>query len=341
MLQIQEHINLAPYNSFGIHAKAKWFIEIRSENDLVEALSHELIQQNKAIILGGGSNVLFLKNLERPVIKISIKGIEVIGEDNLSITIRVGAGENWHSLVDYCINQGWGGLENLSLIPGTVGAAPMQNIGAYGKEVKENIIDVEGIYAEDLQSFRLNNKDCKFGYRESIFKHELKDKCIITYVSFRLSKVNHQYNTSYGAIEQALQAKGMNELSLRAISDAVISIRQSKLPDPAQLGNAGSFFKNPNIPDSLYAALQKNYPDMPGFPDNKGFVKVPAAWLIEKCGWKGKRFGAVGVHDKQALVLVNYGGGSGEELWSLAMKIKASVAEKFSVELSPEVNIIN
>ncbi len=338
MIAIEEHVSLKPYNTFGIDVKAKWFCKVRSAPELIEALQHDIFKSNIPLILGGGSNVL-LVNAPLAVIKLDIKGKEVLWEDAESLCLRIGAGENWHELVRYCLANNWGGLENLSLIPGTVGAAPMQNIGAYGVEIKELVEKVEALMLADLTSKTFTNSECKFGYRESIFKHELKGQCIITHVVLKLTKTSHRYNTSYGAIKELLDTDFKGEINLHNISKAVIKIRESKLPDPAKIGNAGSFFKNPEIKEAQFKALKKLFPSLPGYLVLPGLMKVPAAWLIEQCDWKGKRFGDAGVHDKQALVIVNHGAATGREIVDLAMKIKQSVEEKFGIKLTPEVNI--
>jgi len=337
----QSHISLRPYNTFGIEATAAQFYAVESLAELQQLLATAPFQDKQAIIIGGGSNILIVKNPERPVIKIDIKGKEIIKEDETGLLLRVGAGENWHELVLYCLENNWGGLENLSLIPGTVGAAPMQNIGAYGVEIKELVEKVEALMLADLTSKTFSNTECKFGYRESIFKHELKGQCIITHVVLRLTKTNHRYNISYGAIKDLLEADFKGEINLKNISKAVIKIRESKLPDPTKIGNAGSFFKNPEIEEMQFKALKKQFPSMPGYLVLPGLMKVPAAWLIEECGWKGKRFGDAGVHDKQALVIVNHGNANGAEIIELAKKIQESVHEKFQIKLIPEVNIID
>lgn len=337
---IRENESLRQYNSFGIAAKAKFFSSVSNVESLKHALQLPLSKAMPVFILGGGSNILLTKDIAVYVIKIEIRGVTVLEEHDDFVELKVGAGELWHPFVMHCIEKNWAGLENLSLIPGTVGAAPMQNIGAYGVEVKDAITSVEVLMRDSLETRTFLNKECHFAYRDSIFKNELKDKCIITHVNFRLRKKNHQYNVSYGAIQDVLKAKGKAELNLKKISDAVIEIRQSKLPDPAKLGNAGSFFKNPTLPISKLQSLQNKFGDIPHYVVSDKFVKLPAAWLIEQCRWKGKRIGAVGVHEKQALVIVNYGDAKGEEIWQLAMQIKASVKEKFDVDLHPEVNII-
>lgn len=337
-MKIQENISLQPYNTFGIDKKARFFVIARSIADLKEALAFAEEQKIEIFVLGGGSNILLTENLDQLVIKNELKGIEVIGENDENIWVKVGAGEVWHDWVIYTINQNWGGLENLSLIPGTVGASPMQNIGAYGVEIRDTFDSLEALHRVDKSIQKFDALACQFDYRESVFKHKLKNQYIITSVTFKLSK-HPNFNIEYGAIKETLDAFNIQSPSVKAISDAVIHIRQSKLPDPKEIGNAGSFFKNPTISDSTYQSLQKEHPEIPGYPNEEG-VKVPAGWLIEKAGWKGKRIGKVGVHEKQALVLVNYGGGQGEEIVSLAKEIQASVLEKFGIELSPEVNFL-
>lgn len=265
--------------------------------------------------------------------------MEVVKETEENIWIKAGAGVVWHDLVMHCVNQNYAGIENLSLIPGTVGAAPMQNIGAYGIEIKEVFEELEALEIETGEIRTFDKATCNFGYRESIFKHEAKGKYIILNVTFKLSK-NPTFHLEYGAIRDTLAEMGVLELGIRAISDAVIHIRQSKLPNPAEIGNAGSFFKNPEIPNTQFEALKAQFPTIPSYPVNETTTKVPAGWLIEQAGWKGQRFGNVGVHAKQALVLVNYGGGKGEEIKDLSQKIQASVKEKFGIQLSAEVNFI-
>lgn len=338
-MTIVKNIDLLPYNTFGIQAKATSFTTVRSTEDIKSLISSGDLNQ-KHLILGGGSNVLLTKDFEGLVVKVEIKGKEVVEETNDYIVLRVGAGENWHEFVMYCVANNYGGVENLSLIPGTVGAAPMQNIGAYGVEIKKNIVRVEAIEKSSGHVRFFNNEECHFGYRESIFKHEAKDKFIITHVTFRLTKHDHELNITYGAIDETIRQLGIQSLTIKAVSDAVIHIRSTKLPDPKQIGNAGSFFKNPSIQPDLLDFIKRDYPNIPSFPSAEGLVKIPAAWLIEQCGWKGKTFGNIGVHRNQALVLVNYGGGSGEKIWELAMKIKESVKQKFNIDLQPEVNVI-
>ena len=339
-MTIQQNVDLLPYNTFRIQAFAKYFTTIKSVEHAKALFASEIFKSEKHFILGGGSNVLLTKNFDGLVVKVEILGKEIIHEDDASVTLRVGAGENWHAFVMYCVDRNYGGVENLSLIPGTVGAAPMQNIGAYGVEIKKNILGVEAVEIGTSDVRYFDTEACKFGYRESIFKQEVKDQFLISSVTLKLTKRDHTFNTTYGAIDETLKKFDVQTLSLKAISDAVIFIRSHKLPDPSRIGNAGSFFKNPSIQADLMDFIKKDYPSIPSFPSTHGLVKIPAAWLIEQCGWKGKTFDRVGVHQHQALVLVNYGGGEGEKIWELAMKIKESVKEKFNVILQPEVNVI-
>jgi UDP-N-acetylmuramate dehydrogenase len=339
-MTIQQHVDLLPFNTFGIQAFAKYFIRVTSIAEVNDLFASELFKKEKHLILGGGSNLLLTKDFDGLVIKVEITGKEIIQEDDSSITLRVGSGENWHAFVTYCVDRNLGGIENLSLIPGTVGAAPMQNIGAYGVEIKKNILSVEAVEIRSNDVRYFDNESCQFGYRESIFKHEAKDKYLISSVTLKLTKKDHHFNISYGAIGETLKQLGASTLSLKAISDAVIYIRSHKLPDPSRIGNAGSFFKNPSIQADLMDFIKKDYPSLPSYPAADGLVKIPAAWLIEQCGWKGKTFDNIGVHQHQALVLVNYGGGKGEKIWELAMKIRDSVKEKFNITLQAEVNVI-
>ncbi len=289
--------------------------------------------------MGGGSNILFTKDYKGLVLKNNLKGITVEKEDDSYVWLKTAGGEIWHDLVLYCVNNNWGGIENLSLIPGTVGAAPMQNIGAYGVEIKDTFEELEAINIHTGKIETFNNEQCKFGYRESIFKNEAKGHYFITSVTLKLNKTT-KLNTAYGDIETKLKAWAISNPTISDVSRAVITIRQSKLPDPEQLGNAGSFFKNPIIDVAHFKQLKVKFPDIKSFPALEGYMKIPAAWLIEKNGWKGKRFGDVGIHEHQALVLVNYGTGTGAELIDLAHKIIDSIKETFGITLTPEVNII-
>ena len=337
-MQVLQDVSLRSHNTFGLEALARHWITITATEQLQDLLRDPAYRSVPKMILGGGSNVLFTQDFEGLLIKVAIPGISVVEEDDQSIFVRSGAGVGWHELVMHCIERGYGGIENLSLIPGTVGAAPMQNIGAYGVEIKDVFSSLEAVEVAtgDLRTFA--STDCQFGYRSSVFKHELKGQYIITSVTLRLRK-QPVLNISYGAISETLAQKGISEPTMRDVSEAVIEIRRSKLPDPRQIGNAGSFFKNPVIPRAQYEALLIDYPTMPGYPAEEA-VKVPAGWLIEQCGWKGKRLGNIGVHDKQALVLVHFGGGRGDALMALARDIKASVLQKFGITIEPEVNMV-
>jgi UDP-N-acetylmuramate dehydrogenase len=340
MIKIEENINLKPYNTFGIEANARYFSKISTEEELEELLSSEVYKNERHLILGGGSNILFTKDFDGLIIKVDLQGIKQQEETDDTIDLNVKSGELWHNLVLYCVQQNLGGIENLSLIPGTVGAAPIQNIGAYGIEVKEVIQKVEAINLLTGERKSFTNAECMFGYRESIFKHELREKYFISSVTLTVTKKNHLLNTSYGAIQDTLKAMQVTEPTIKNISDAVIHIRKTKLPDPMIIGNAGSFFKNPTITLSQYEQLKNSYSEIPGYPSVNQSVKVPAGWLIEQCGWKGKRVNNIGVHAQQALVLVNYGNGNGNEIFQLAKNILTSVKEKFDITLTTEVNIV-
>lgn len=337
-MKIQENISLKPFTTFGIDKKAKYFTTVGTLSELKSALLIAKEKHLPVFILGGGSNILLTRDIEGLVIKLEIKGISLVKEEGDQLWVEVGAGEMWHELVLHSIAQDWAGLENLSLIPGTVGASPMQNIGAYGVEIKDVFDSLQAMHRETLEMHSFDTEACQFGYRESVFKQTFKDQYVITSVTFRLSRTPN-FHLEYGAIREVLAASGIDQPSIRAISDAVIQIRQSKLPDPKEIGNAGSFFKNPTLPTTQFDTLKATYPNIPGYPSKEG-VKVAAGWLIEQAGWKGKRIGDVGVHAKQALVLVNYGKGSGEEIKSLSQQIQASVHEKFGIQLHPEVNFI-
>lgn len=337
-MNILQNISLKGYNTFGIDKKAKYFSVAKTVEELKDLLVWAKSEAIEVLILGGGSNILLTQDLDFLVIKNELEGIQVISENEETILLEVGAGVIWHDLVNYSIEHNWAGIENLSWIPGTVGASPMQNIGAYGVELKEVFESLTALDRADLSVKIFDAKACQFGYRESVFKHEMKNKFVICTVTFRLQK-SHEFKTSYGAITETLAERGIKELSIKAISDAVISIRQSKLPDPKVIGNAGSFFKNPTLDKQKYEELKVKYPAIPGYENESG-IKVPAAWLIEQAGWKGKRIGEVGVHQNQPLVLVNYGNGEGEEIVKLSKEIQQSIAEKFGVELIPEVNFL-
>lgn len=336
-MTILENISLKNYNTFGIDVKAKRFVNIHSIVELQKLLSKE----KDLFLLSGGSNMLLTHDIEKLVVHIDIKGISIENENENSVEITVNAGENWHEFVLWCVENNYGGIENLSLIPGKVGTCPIQNIGAYGIEVKDTITKVSVVEIETGKIKNFTNEECKFGYRDSIFKNDQKDKFIIVTVSFRLSKKNHVFHTSYGAIEAELTTQKIGSQMLKNISEAVISIRKSKLPDPRELGNSGSFFKNPLISSTHFEKLQLEFPTIPNFKISETAVKIPAGWLIEQAGFKGKRFGNCGVHEKQALVLVNYGNATGVEILNLAKKIQKTILEKFQIELEIEVNIIS
>jgi len=336
-MQILQNISLKPFNTFGMDVYADYYAPITRPEELA-TITVDSSLPAKRFVLGGGSNVLLTHNLHGIVLHNKIKGIEKVKENADHVWVTVGAGEVWHDFVMYAIANHWAGIENLALIPGTVGAAPIQNIGAYGVEVKAVIDCVTGWHWDMKQLVPFYNSECAFGYRDSIFKHQLKDKVFITSVTFRLNK-KPNYNTSYGAIEQELQKMGITEPSIAAIADAVIAIRSSKLPNPREIGNAGSFFKNPTIPIEQYNILKETFPTIPSYPVNEESVKVPAGWLIEQCGWKGFRAGDAGVHEKQALVLVNYGHATGGAVWDLSDNILKTVHDKFHIQLEREVQV--
>lgn len=338
-MDIKHQISLKPFNTFGIDVFAENFVAISTLEDLNAAFQQQLFA-HKFLILGGGSNVLFAGDFPGTIFKNNLKGISLVTTKEDTVLIKAASGEIWHDLVMYSVQNNFGGVENLSLIPGTVGAAPMQNIGAYGIE----LIDVfESLTAFDVKdgTYRIFTKEeCDFGYRSSVFKTIYKDRYFITDVTLRLSK-SPVLNISYGAIKDVLAEKNIIQPTIKDISDAVIAIRKSKLPDPNILGNAGSFFKNPEIPESFYLQLKTTFPEMPGYPTTAGFTKVPAGWLIEQCGWKGKQVGNTGAHKNQALVLVNYGNATGAEIMQHAFTIQQSVQEKFGITIIPEVNLIS
>ncbi len=337
-MQIKNDFSLKGFNTFGIDVRAKEFVVVNAHQDLFDLILERDLTKEKFLMLGGGSNILFTKNFEGLLIKNEIVGIDVVNEDNHHIWLRVGAGMIWHEFVLYCIERGWGGLENLSLIPGTVGASPIQNIGAYGVEVKDLIDEVEGIDLIQKNTRKIKSQDCAFEYRASIFKTDLKNKFLITAVVFKLTK-QHRLHIEYGAIKDELSKMKVVHPTIKDVSNAVINIRQSKLPDPNIIGNAGSFFKNPVVSAKKLHDIKSIHPGIISFPFGNDF-KLAAGWLIEQAGWKGYREGNVGCHEKQALVLVNHGNASGTEILQLAQKIQQSVHSKFGVELEMEVNVI-
>jgi len=337
-MNIQEDISLKAFNTFGIDAKAKRYVNIQS----TETLKHVLKTQNNRslFILGGGSNMLLTQDIDALVLHINLKGISIIEKTGGHVIIQAKAGENWHDFVLHCLKNDFGGIENLSLIPGNVGTAPIQNIGAYGVELKDVFHSCEAINVETQELKIFSKSDCNFGYRESIFKQELKGRYIITSVNFRLSTKNHKLSTSYGAITSELERLGVSQPTISDISKAIINIRQRKLPDPKEIGNSGSFFKNPVISKTEFTKLKRQFPDIPYYIVSDGVVKIPAGWLIETAGFKGKRFGDYGIHNKQALVLVNHGNALGKDIFKLAQLIQKTVLRLFNITIETEVNII-
>jgi len=333
-LKIQENISLKSYNTFGIDVIAKRFVSVSSLTELKAVISNE----KDVFLLSGGSNMLLTKDIEKLVVHIDIKGVFVNDASDDFVLVTAEAGENWHDFVLFCIANNYGGLENLSLIPGNVGTSPIQNIGAYGVEIKDTFQQLEALHiaSGEMKTFKLD--DCNFGYRNSVFKNELKGQYIITSVTFKLTKRNHRINTSYGAIQQELGY--ITNPTLKDISDAVIAIRQSKLPDPNEIGNSGSFFKNPVISKAHFEELQALYPNIPSYKISETEIKVPAGWLIEQAGFKGRKYGEAGVHEKQALVLVNYGTATGKEIYAIAQKIQQAIVEKYKISLEIEVNVV-
>jgi UDP-N-acetylmuramate dehydrogenase len=342
-MQIRENISLKPYNTFAIDVKAKYFSSFSNTDELEELINSSFSKnssgQNSLLILGGGSNILFTKDFDGLVLKNEMKGTDELHEDKEYVYVKAGAGVNWHQFVLYCIERDWGGLENLSLIPGNVGAAPIQNIGAYGVEMETVFHSLEAFHLQEKRIYNFTKFDCEFGYRDSVFKRKYKDRFAILSVTFKLSK-HPVFHTSYGAVQQELERMNIRQLTIKAISQAVINIRSSKLPDPAQIANAGSFFKNPEVSTTKYHELKSKFDTIIAYPLTTGKVKLAAGWMIEQCGWKGKRKGDAGSHDRQALVLVNYGNATGRQVYELAEEISVSVKEKFGVILEKEVNII-
>lgn len=336
-MQVQQNYPLKKYNTFAIDAYAKYFGVFSSTDDLTFLLNTYTAEPT--LILGGGSNILFTKNFNGLVLKNEISGIHTVHEDDDHIYVKAGGGENWHQFVMHCIHNNIAGVENLSLIPGNVGASPMQNIGAYGAEIKDVFHSLEAFHVKEKRVVNFTLNDCEFGYRDSVFKKRYKGQFVIMNVTYRLNRTP-QFNISYGAIKEELEKMGVTQLSIRSVSQAVINIRTSKLPEPAVIGNAGSFFKNPEVSEHEFHELKRISPGIVGYGLPGGNVKLAAGWLIEQCGWKGFRRGDAGCHEKQALVLVNYGNASGKEIYDLSEEIKQSVVEKFNVTLEREVNII-
>lgn len=337
-MNIQHNISLKKYNTFGIDAKARHFTSVSGTDELLEILRNPGYPDK--FVLGGGSNILLTGDINALVIHMNIRGISVIHENENYVFVQAGAGENWHKFVLWTLERGYGGLENLSLIPGNVGTAPIQNIGAYGVELKDVFKECKAVEIASGNIKTFSSEDCSFGYRDSVFKREAKGKYIITNVTVKLTKDKHNIRTDYGAIRSRLGELGIEAPTIRDISNAVIFIRRDKLPDPEKIGNSGSFFKNPVIPVEDFEKLELQYPEIPHYPVSDSHVKVPAGWLIEQCGFKGRRFGDAGIHAKQALVLVNYGNATGKEIWKLAQAIRETVHEKFGISIEPEVNIL-
>lgn len=336
-MQFEEYKSLKHHNTFGIDCKARYFVSVETVEELKKVLSEK--PSEALFLLGGGSNMLLTDDLDAVVIHLNLKGIEIIKTSDTEVIIKVMAGENWHDFVEYCIKNNFGGIENLSLIPGNVGTAPIQNIGAYGVELKDTFESCNTLEIETLKEKEFNKEECNFGYRNSIFKNELKGKFIITSVNFRLTKTDHKKNISYGDIQKILYDKNIKAPGIKDISEAIIRIRQSKLPDPKVLGNSGSFFKNPVVNSESFQEFRRNFPEAPFYELSPTEFKIPAGWLIEKAGFKGQRFGDAGVHKNQALVLVNYGNASGKEIWQLAIVIQKKVMKMTGIFIEPEVNV--
>jgi UDP-N-acetylmuramate dehydrogenase len=339
-MHIIRNADLRPYNTFGVPAQADALARFSDVDQLRTLLAAPELAGLPRLFLGGGSNVLFTRDWPGVVLLNEIPGISVVAEDEHHVLVKAGAGVPWHQFVLHVVDRGWGGVENLSLIPGKVGAAPMQNIGAYGVEIKDNFHSLEALRISDGTVVIFDREACHFGYRESFFKREGRDRFVILSVTFKLNKEPHVLNTSYGNIQQELDRQGISTPTIKDVSNAVIAIRRSKLPDPAVLGNAGSFFKNPVVPSALADRIKQDYPEMPTYPAGEGHVKLAAGWLIEQAGWKGHRADHHGVHEKQALVLVNHGGATGQAIYDLSEQVLRSVHERFGVELEREVNIL-
>lgn len=337
-MKISTDFSLKNYNTFGIEAKAKAFVAVENQTELAQILKEH--QSEKLFVLGGGSNMLLTQDIDALVIHVDLKGKKVISENDDYALVQAQAGENWHEFVIWCIDQNLGGLENLSLIPGNVGTTPIQNIGAYGVEIKDAFVSCEAMHIKTQEITTFNREQCCFGYRESIFKNEAKDQYIITSVTFQLTRQNHKTNTSYGAIEAELTKENISNPTIKDISNAVIAIRESKLPNPKELGNSGSFFKNPIISKADFDKIHLQFPDMPHYVVSDTLVKVPAGWLIEQAGFKGKRFGDAGIHKNQALVLVNYGNATGQEILNVSRNIQKTIVDTFGIAIEAEVNII-
>lgn len=337
-MNILENYDLSKLNTFGIKAKASFFIEINTEDDVAELFSLDLFKKKEKLFLGGGSNVLFTKDFDGIVVINKLKGIEIIGEDENTVLVKSMGGEAWNDLVSFSVDKGYWGIENLALIPGSVGATPVQNIGAYGVEIKETLVSVEAYEIETGKKKIFSNEECKFGYRDSVFKNELKGKYFISAMILKLNK-KENLNSNYKALQDYLKKNNLQIKNSKDVSNAISEIRKTKLPDPKDLGSAGSFFKNVYVDQNKFKELKEKYLDMPSFTEGE-MIKIPAGWLVEACGWKGKKVGNVGVYDKQALVLVNLGGATGQEIKNLSDEIIDSVYKKFGVKITPEVNLI-
>ena len=338
-MNIIENYPLLKLNTFAVDVKAKYFISINTVNELIELTKTKVFKDLQLLILGGGSNILFTKDFDGLVILNNIKGKEIIDQTQESIFLKIGAGENWHELVMYTVDNGWGGIENLSLIPGNTGTAPMQNIGAYGVEIKETFVELEALEISSGKIVKFNNSDCEFGYRESVFKNKMKNQYIILNITLELKK-NPVLNINYGDVKAILESQNINNPSIKEVSNTIISIRQSKLPDPKIIGNSGSFFKNPIVSLNQLEFIKKKYPNVVNYKINENEFKIAAGWMIERAGWKGKKFNNYGVHEKQALVLVNYGLANGMEIFNLSEEIILDIKDKFGIILEREVNII-
>jgi UDP-N-acetylmuramate dehydrogenase len=336
-MHIESQKSLKNFNTFGIDVVAKKFISVKAVNELKGILVQHA--NEPLFLLGGGSNMLLTKAIDALVIHLDLKGITVVSENEKAIQLKVMAGENWHKFVQYCIKNDFGGIENMALIPGNTGTAPIQNIGAYGVELKDTFVSCEAVHIKTQHLKTFNKEACNFGYRNSIFKNELKGQYILTSVIFQLTKKDHLLHTGYGAIQTELALKNIKNPSIKDVSEAVIAIRQSKLPDPKVLGNSGSFFKNPVISAKEFQVFRIRNPEAPFYEVSPSQFKIPAGWLIEKAGFKGKRFGDAGVHKNQALVLVNYGNATGEEIWELSLKIQRKIKAQFNIYIEPEVNV--
>ncbi|MEX1010603.1 MAG: UDP-N-acetylmuramate dehydrogenase [Balneolaceae bacterium] len=338
--EIRKGIDLTPWNTMSVKAVAERFTSVQNSEQLLALHRKGELRIGDLFVLGGGSNVLFAGRVDPLVLKVEIGGLEQIELENGAVHLRAGAGVNWHSLVTHAVRRGLGGIENLALIPGTAGAAPIQNIGAYGVELDDRFVSLEALDLESGSMCRFERSDCRFGYRDSLFKRSGRGRYVVTSITLRLDREPHIIRRGYRALDDWLQEQKLENPGIEDIYDAVVAIRSSKLPDPKELGNAGSFFKNPILSEADWSELKAHYEDVPGWPAGEGQIKVPAGWLIEKAGWKGRREGSVGTYNKQALVVVNHGGATGEEVLQFASRIQNHVREKFAIDLVPEVNII-